>query len=281
MCPLTWALRWGRHSFSFVSPPHDKCRPGWPLRTAVNGEVLVTDSKHSKYCLARINLSLHKFCVARPTGADSERTKQQILCAAIRRFGQDGLKGATLKTIAADCGITFATIHHYFGGKADLFRAALDASYAELTGLQSTLSEALAQAEGSLADKVEYAARCALDYSRAHPDATRFLLRATLYEPEARERTAHSQAGYLDVVSRVLGPFLGRSAQELRVPLQGFMFLVTRIAVMSDEDLRLVGGDASEGKTADALADYVAFIAVNTLVGEQAAQGVARSAMQA
>ncbi len=209
--------------------------------------------------------------MARPVGSNSEETKRQILIQAIRLFGQRGLKATTLKAIAAECGVTFATIHHYFGNKLSLFHAALEASYQELTGLQLALAEALIQTPGSLAEKVEHAVRRWLEFARAHPDATRFLLRATLYEPEAQERTSRSQAEYLDSVSAVLATIVGRPAQELRVPLQGLMFLLTRVAAMDATALNRVGGSVedatpeSAGQTAAALTDYVVRVAVHTL----------------
>lgn len=59
----------------------------------------------------------------RPGGED---TRSQVLAAARHRFAQDGYEGATIRGIAAIAGVDPALVHHYFGTKEDLFRAAAD-----------------------------------------------------------------------------------------------------------------------------------------------------------
>jgi len=204
--------------------------------------------------------------MARPRNADAEQTRERILDAAIRRFGSEGRKGASLRKIGGDAGVSFATVHHYFGCKSKLYERCLDASYEELSGLRRMLAETLAQTGGGVEEKVVALAKAAFRFAREHATRSRFLLRATLYEEAAAERTQASQAQYLDVTSEVLAPVLGRPARELRVPLQGLMFLLTRLAVMSDDELAIVAGEDDPERTHAALADYVATVAVATLL---------------
>jgi len=204
--------------------------------------------------------------MARPRNADAEQTRENILDAAICRFGSEGLKGASLRKIGSDAGVSFATVHHYFGCKSKLYQRCLDASYEELGGLRGMLAQTLAQTEGGTEDRVRALAKAAFRFAREHATRSRFLLRATLYEDAAGERTAASQAQYLDITSEVLAPVLGRPAAQLRVPLQGLMFLLTRMAVMSDAELAIVAGDTDPVRTQDALAEYVATVAVATLL---------------
>lgn len=79
----------------------------------------------------------------------AERTRQEILRAAARRFALAGYASATLKEIAADAGVTAALVVRYFGSKHDLFRAIMHESSTDrvdelLTGPLDTLGRRLA-----------------------------------------------------------------------------------------------------------------------------------------
>lgn len=83
--------------------------------------------------------TLRKF-VAGPNKAEAARLK--LLEAAVQIFGEKGLKGATLREIAAAAGQNVASIAYYFGGKEKLYRAVLEAIVAEL---RHHLTDVLAQ----------------------------------------------------------------------------------------------------------------------------------------
>lgn len=204
--------------------------------------------------------------MARPVNADPQLTKERILLAAIECFGNEGLRGTPLKTIAGEAKVTVATIHHYFGGKLGLFEAALEQGYEELSGLGAAIGLAAAEVGGTVEERIDAIARRALCFARGRLKASRFLLRAMLYENEAKERAMRAQDEYVTTTSEALSLFIDRSPEELRVPVQGLMFLMTRIAVMRPEDLAIIGADRSSDATLDALADYVALVAVQTLI---------------
>ena len=52
-------------------------------------------------------------------------TRAEVLAAARHRFAHDGFDRATIRGIATDAGVDPALVHHYFGSKRDLFRAAV------------------------------------------------------------------------------------------------------------------------------------------------------------
>lgn len=56
----------------------------------------------------------------------SPDTRAAILSAARSLFAERGVKGATIRAVASEAGVDPALVHHYFGGKDDLFLAALD-----------------------------------------------------------------------------------------------------------------------------------------------------------
>ena len=62
----------------------------------------------------------------RPRKGESN-AREQILAAATAEFGEHGYDGTTTRGIAARAGVDPALLHHYFGTKADLFAASIDA----------------------------------------------------------------------------------------------------------------------------------------------------------
>jgi AcrR family transcriptional regulator len=59
----------------------------------------------------------------RPGGPD---TRGEILAAARTEFAARGFDGTTMRAVATNAGVDAALVHHYFGGKDDLFLAALE-----------------------------------------------------------------------------------------------------------------------------------------------------------
>jgi AcrR family transcriptional regulator len=54
------------------------------------------------------------------------RTREDILDAARRLFGERGFEGTTIRAIAAEAGVNPALIHHFFGSKEQVFVAAVN-----------------------------------------------------------------------------------------------------------------------------------------------------------
>lgn len=63
---------------------------------------------------------------------DPERTRADILRAAIAEFGEKGLAGARIDTIAAATRTSKRMIYYYFGNKDGLYLAALEQSYGQI-----------------------------------------------------------------------------------------------------------------------------------------------------
>ncbi|ALU73438.1 TetR family transcriptional regulator (plasmid) [Rhodococcus erythropolis R138] len=62
---------------------------------------------------------------------DITATKQRILNAALKEFGTHGLSGARIDRIAKNGNASKERLYAYFGNKAALFHAVLDADFAE------------------------------------------------------------------------------------------------------------------------------------------------------
>jgi AcrR family transcriptional regulator len=60
------------------------------------------------------------------------KTRAAILKAALDEFGSQGFAGARTERIAAQAGCNIRMLYHHFGDKAALYRAVLEAAYADL-----------------------------------------------------------------------------------------------------------------------------------------------------
>jgi AcrR family transcriptional regulator len=105
--------------------------------------------------------------VARPPRQrDKERTRQEILDVAIREFARNGYSGARVDEIALRTRTTKRMIYYYFGGKEQLYIAALEQAY-------STARDAERQLDVEHLDPVAAVRRLAeltFDHHESHPD---------------------------------------------------------------------------------------------------------------
>ncbi|MCR9276953.1 MAG: TetR family transcriptional regulator [Pseudomonadaceae bacterium] len=58
---------------------------------------------------------------AKPIRADSRQTREDILQASIRLFGDRGFSGTSMRSIADAAGVNLAAMNYHFGSKAQLF----------------------------------------------------------------------------------------------------------------------------------------------------------------
>ncbi|WP_328323628.1 TetR family transcriptional regulator [Kribbella sp. NBC_00382] len=96
---------------------------------------------------------------------DAERSKQQLLDAAVIEFGARGFSGARVSEIATRAGVNKQLISYYFGGKQGLYQA--------VTERWRAGEPALAEPAATLGELVAAYAR----ESQAQPDLARLLVR--------------------------------------------------------------------------------------------------------
>lgn len=71
---------------------------------------------------------------AEPDSASSD-TKAAILAAATPLFASGGMRGTTIRQVAAAAGVNSQLIYYYFGDKAGLFRASLEGAAGRVAAL--------------------------------------------------------------------------------------------------------------------------------------------------
>jgi len=71
------------------------------------------------------NKTKHK-ALGKRSSADAEKTKLQILDAALRVFSRYGYDASSLRKISDEAGTTHGLIRHHFGDKPKLYRSVVD-----------------------------------------------------------------------------------------------------------------------------------------------------------
>jgi len=75
--------------------------------------------------------SPHRLVTRNSRHHNSAETREAILEAAERMFGDEGLEGARTEAIAAAAGVNKALLYYYFGSKDRLYRAVLEGYLAD------------------------------------------------------------------------------------------------------------------------------------------------------
>jgi AcrR family transcriptional regulator len=98
--------------------------------------------------------------------------RERILATAIRAFSEVGFAGATTAAIARDAGVTQPLVHHHFGSKDGLWRAAIDVVFARMPRLPESGRDPLAARE-AIVTLVDQFVR----FVAEHPEVTRIIAR--------------------------------------------------------------------------------------------------------
>ncbi|MEV5963654.1 TetR family transcriptional regulator [Kribbella sp. NPDC051952] len=127
---------------------------------------------------------------------DAERSRQQLLDAAVAEFGARGFSGARVSEIARIAGVNKQLISYYFGGKEGLYRAVAERWRA---GEPTIAADA-----GTLGELVGAYAQAAL----AQPDLLRLLVR----EGVDRDTGGQDEEGQFARFQGMLADFRRRQA---------------------------------------------------------------------
>lgn len=96
--------------------------------------------------------------------------RARILAAAIRSFSEAGYDGTTTAAVAREAGVTQPLVHHHFGSKQGLWRAAMDELFAGVRVFTEPNP-------APLADRVLATAEQFVRFVAARPEVTRVIAR--------------------------------------------------------------------------------------------------------
>jgi len=148
--------------------------------------------------------------------------RERILAAAIRSFSEAGYEGTTTAGVAREAGVTQPLVHHHFGSKEGLWRAAMDALFANVERV------AAAPADASPADRLLVVTEQFVRFVADHPEVTRIIAR----EGASRSRrleylvTRYLREPFRQVVEAIrAGQRAGLIAPDVRADLLLFSIL--------------------------------------------------------
>ena len=160
--------------------------------------------------------------------------REQILAAAKAEFARLGLRGASVRGIAAGAGVTPAMINYHFGGKEGLYHAALSAQYERLLELELPEAD-----EADPEARIRAVMSTIWRFCRQRPDAVRLLLRHVVEHgslPDGvREAWAHRVLERAIEVQAALGL---PSLAEHRLALLSLNHLIARYVISPTADLQ-------------------------------------------
>ena len=102
---------------------------------------------------------------------DLERTRAEILQAALRVFAEKGLTGARVDDIAALTHTAKPTIYYHFRSKEELYAAVLENAYGGIRDMEQALDLDLRDPVDAMRRLVE----ASFDYHAAHPEWVRLV----------------------------------------------------------------------------------------------------------
>lgn len=205
----------------------------------------------------------------RPPGErDPERTRAAILDAATAEFTANGLNGARVDEIARRSGVNKRMIYYYFGDKAGLYLAVLEATYSAIRNAEIGLQLADRDPTDGMRELIAFT----WNYFLKHPEflsllATENLHRARFLKQSRQIRDLHSPL--IELISGLLERGARQKIFRANVdPIQlyitiaalGFFYLANRhtLSTIFDRDLNSAENKAERGRhIADVVLGYL------------------------
>jgi AcrR family transcriptional regulator len=97
--------------------------------------------------------------------------RERILAAAIRSFSEAGYEGTTTAGVARDARVTQPLVHHHFGSKEGLWRAAMDMLFSNVSRVVAIPADVSPQ------DRLVVGAERFVRFVAEHPEITRIVAR--------------------------------------------------------------------------------------------------------
>ena len=139
----------------------------------------------------------------KPPTRDADSTRSEILAVATREFADKGYTGARVDEIAAKTRTTKRMIYYYFGGKEQLYVAALESAYLRIRAIEQELDvDHLDPAEA-----IVRLTALTFDHHEAHPDFIRLVSIENIHRAEhiaGSAKLGRLASPALDVLARIL-----------------------------------------------------------------------------
>ena len=175
--------------------------------------------------------------MARPPDADSAKTYDSILAAALRVLEAEGEHGSlSLRAVAREAGCSQGTVQYYFGSREELLEACLDGYYERLdAAVGAVVSEVRVDQP---ARSVELAARAFWSWARRDRALVRFRLGTTIVRGELHPRRrqllfGRGLAGWVPALCAMCG----MEETEARLAVQALASRILGLAILQPDDM--------------------------------------------
>lgn len=188
--------------------------------------------------------------MARPPDADSAKTYDQILAAALAEIAEtDPPTKVSVRKVAERAGVSLGTLQYYFQKKDDLLEACLDDYYQRLRGLAKELMQTAVTSDPPLAGRafVEPAVRAFHRFTRENRGLLHLRLITNVINGELPERRRNSMLGQqLGSAVKLIAPGVGIPTEDIALTVQLFAIGLSRVALMSDDERELLMGSTDD-----------------------------------
>jgi TetR/AcrR family transcriptional regulator len=155
---------------------------------------------------------------------DAAATREALLAAGAELFAERGYDGVPVSALAAKAGVNRAMISYHFGGKRKLYRAIVDATFAEIVARAESLAGSSRPAPDLLRELVATVGDLA---TRRYPHFCAIMLREVLTGGKHLEPAVVTQPGrILAAVERIVERGVGEGTLRPVDPLLTHLSLV-------------------------------------------------------
>ncbi len=175
--------------------------------------------------------------MARPVGADADATRKRILDTARVLFSNQGVDGTSMRQIAGGAEVSLATVHHYYGSKAELYERAVESMVAQMAVLRDELLP-LVNEVSDPQQLIERVMKATYRFAVREQKAVRLLMRTVFEQGRSEESTRRSfLLPMLEQGAPAFAAMTGLSEAETRMTLLSLNHLVIRYALYDNEEL--------------------------------------------
>ena len=195
----------------------------------------------------------------RPGRPSADPTRERILAAALDLFSERSFEGATTREIAARAGVTQPLLNYHFRSKDDLWRAAVDALFAELS---DTLADRLDGLRGvDDLTTMRLLVREFIFFSAAHPQVHRIITQECKTDGARMDWLVERHIRRLYETTAVRLRHLVDQGLLPAIPVEHLYYIITgagpTMFVLGPECRRLTGVDPTDPAVVEAHADAV------------------------
>jgi AcrR family transcriptional regulator len=189
----------------------------------------------------------------------ADATRERILAAALDLFSELSFEGATTRDIAARAGVTQGLLNYHFSSKDELWRAAVDGLYAELSEALDSRAEGLRGVDELTVAKLLI--REFIYFSAAHPQLHRIITQECKNDGPRMDWMVERHIRPRYEQTTALFSRLAKAGHVPDIPVAHLYYILTgagpTMFVLAPECRRLSGVDPAAPEVIEAHADAV------------------------